>query len=93
MRQLAAQYNQLAAESALRNNLIVDPAALLFLQGANAGGQLENLQSPVDNGRGSRHRPDSLTSTQLVQNPICLEPQRSYACVRSGPSRYRRCGR
>ena len=70
MRQLAAQYNQLVAESALRNNLVVDPAALLPVQGANAGGKLVNVQSPVDNGRDSRDQPNPLTSTQLVQNPV-----------------------
>ena len=48
MKQLAAHYNQLVTESALRNNQVVDPSALLPVQGANAGGQLVNLQSPVE---------------------------------------------
>ena len=63
MKQLAVQYNQLVAESALRNNLIVDPSALLPVQGANTGGQLVNLQSPVEGGRDSRHQPNPFTST------------------------------
>ena len=69
MRQLAAQYNQLVAESALQNNLVVDPSALLHVQGANGGGQLSNLQSPIEGGRDSRHQPNPFTSTQIGQLP------------------------
>ena len=59
----------MVAEDALRNNLIVDPSALLPVQGAGIGGQLVGLQSPVVGGRESRDQPNPFTSTQIGQIP------------------------